>query len=328
MVLFANSYLAAVHFDQGAAAMNANDFVRAVAAFDECLAFKPSDLLARWHVALSLLSLGDYVRGFSEYECRWDLCDWTWGLLGEDIYRIEALPPWRGEPLDGKRVLVQHEQGYGDAIMALRYLPVLQARGAEVTALMPPPLQRLVSEQFNVAVTGHAPRDLDQFDYRCPLFGVMQPLAQTPSTIPDQPYITPQRWRRQGGKIGIAWSGRSRRELTLDDFLALFTAPGARYSLQLGPVHSGVIALHADDFADTVEVIAQMDHIVTIDTVAAHLAGAMGHPSVHVVLPWNRDWRWYQARAWYPTINVYPQPRINDWAEPFARITNHINQGD
>lgn len=317
------NYVAALHYDKAIEDLNANCFSSAIAEFNECLIYNPGYKLAYWYRALCKLALGDYIGGFKDYEIRWDICDWRWGILGDDIFKIRALPAWQGEPLTGKRVLFFYEEGYGDAIQMLRYIPVLEQLGARVTALMPPPLQRLVRYRFFVPVIGEVPDDLSQFDYRCPCFGAMVPLKQDIDTIPRLAYLKPKRGFKYLGHraLGICWSGRSRNELKLKEFLSLLDCDAFNvYSLQPGDTPAPVIPLHADDFADTVRAIVHMDHIVTVDTSLAHLAGAMGHPSTHVLLPWNTDWRWYNAQVWYPGIKTYRQERKDDWSVPFARI--------
>ena len=96
------------------------------------------------------------------------------------------------------------------------------------------------------------------------------------------------------------------------------------HSLQLGPTTDGVYPLSSRDFADTVELIEAMDHIVTIDSAPAHLAGAMGHPSVHLLLPFFSDWRWWHTQVWYPTIKTYKQVSVGDWDLPFTKLNEAL----
>jgi len=327
-IVVSDSYIAAFYLDTGVNLLNNRKFKEASLNFLECLKYRPDYPLAHWYNALSLLHLGDYAQAFIEYEYRWQVYDWRWGILSEDIYRIETLRPWRGEKLRDKKLLVLHEQGHGDAIMMLRYLPVLQQLGAQITAVMPFPLQRLVHEQYGIEVCGKTPDDLSVFDFRCPLFGVMLPLRQTPGNIPNAPYIKANSNPNNNNgkaKIGIAWSGVSRKELTLETFLDLLGPVDADlYSLQLEGADKGVIPLVAKDFADTVEVIAQMNHIISIDTAPAHLAGAMGHPSTYVIVPWNNDWRWSRAPSWYPTVKICRQEVMDDWKIPFFNLKKFL----
>jgi len=99
------------------------------------------------------------------------------------------------------------------------------------------------------------------------------------------------------------------------------------YSLQCGPVDGEKVhPLDTVDFYDTAEVIARMEHVITIDSAVAHLAGAMGHPSTHLLLPYQGDWRWWCCGAWYPTIKTYRQDNVWNWSGPFARLNEALHQ--
>src|SRR5262249_37622189 len=139
-------------------------------------------------------------------------------------------------------------------------------------------------------------------------------------------------------RIGIVWSGKQvpdpKRTCPLDNLLPLFDLPGARwFSLQAGdaaeqlarlPESSRPIDIGTDlnDFADTAAVLSELDLLVTIDTAAAHLAGAMG-VATWTMIPFAPDWRWMYARddsPWYPTTKLFRQPKIDDWQSVVARI--------
>jgi hypothetical protein len=322
-VVFTDKFKATVAAKLGVAAMRRNSFVEAIRHFDEAIALEPDYPLPHWNKATSLLSLGDYVTGFQEFEWRWKMYDWRWGLLGDDIYRVRQLPQWRGQPLNGKHLLFYWEMGYGDAIQQLRYVNIFHALGARVTALMCQPLVRL-AERTGARVIESVPEDTSEFDFRCSLFGVMAALAQTVRGIPGRPYLS-LRWESSGGgKLGIAWSGRTQKE-SLDQLLLHLDLRGFQLqSLQPGHVTSFMHPLPPGDFLDTAHVIAQMEHVVTVDTAVAHLAGAMGHPSAHVLIPYCSDWRWHFGHAWYQTLQFYRQKRPGDWAEPFAMLNANL----
>lgn len=291
----------------------------AIAHYNTVLEIAPDNMIARWNRSTAMLSLGDYERGLPESEIGWKLFSWrSSGPVRDDIDRLQVLPLWRGEP--GK-VIVYHELGAGDGIMAMRYLPEMQRR-CEFEMVVDPSLMRLMWE-FGVK-TRERVEDISGFDYRLPFFGVMRALNQTVETIPRDPYIK-RRFAPVSGRIGIAWSGRSRKELTLPLFRELLGIDAQFCALQPGPTDHDVVPLHEPcDFADVADRIAIMDHIVTVDTAAAHLAGAMGHPSVHLVLPHLMDWRWWRSTAWYPTIKTYRQDNPDDWSTPFARVRKAI----
>jgi ADP-heptose:LPS heptosyltransferase len=96
--------------------------------------------------------------------------------------------------------------------------------------------------------------------------------------------------------------------------------------LQPGEASPFVRSLPSGDFLTTARLMATMDHIITVDTAAAHLAGAIGHPSVHVLVPYNSDWRWWRGPAWYPTLSFYRQREPGDWVVPFAMLREMLRR--
>lgn len=327
-VIYSNNYVAANHLDQGIAYLRKNRFAEAIAEFDENLSLTPSDPYAHWNKAIALLSIGDYTNGFSEHDWGWRLFDWRQaGPVGDDIDRLKELPIWHGEDISDQRLLVYHELGFGDAIMTLRYLPELKCRAEHVTLIVDHSLTSL-AEQFGIEVIEKVPDDINGYDYRLPLFGVLSALHQMLDNIPRSPYIFAifNKSKHVSGRprMGIAWSGRTQTMFSLETFLSKLDHEDypLLQSLQFG-ADAGiekVLPLKTTDFSDTVELIAQMDHVVTVDTAAAHLAGAMGHPSVHLLLPFMMDWRWWNCCVWYPTIKTYRQETPDDWSIPFARL--------
>jgi len=322
LLLISNEVLAWNALDCGVKCLERGNFDAAIYNLNECLKLTPKDPIAHWNLALALLCTGDYENGFNELEWRWRVFDWCWGLLPKDIGRVSELPLWHGEELANRRVLYYHEQGYGDAILMMRYLPLLIDAGAEIIALTLRPLQRLV-ESFGVQTILELPENLrENFDYRCPVFGPIPAFGHTINDIPNAPYISIKGWNIKPNTLGICWSGRTQQEFDLEGFLKyLLPANHEVFSLQPGKVNDCVVPLMAEDFYDTAKVIERMEHIVTIDTAVANLAGAMGHPSTHLLIPYRSDWRWYRSDIWYPKIKVYREDKNND---PWQAVRSHL----
>jgi hypothetical protein len=324
-VMFADTMIARRHLDLGLACFHNHEFALAVAAFDAALALTPDDPYARWNRATALLSLGEYERGFVEHDVAWRLFNWRGFSTIGDVHRLAHLPLWRGER--DARVIAYHELGFGDAIMAMRFLPELAAR-CELTLVIDQCLVRLAERFDDVAVASQLPEDITAFDYRLPFFGVMSALHVTATTIPALPYIDTRIARlphQPMRKIGVAWSGRTQTAFTLERFLQLGKLDGFDlYALQPGVLTENWIdpLPPGCDFLDVAERIAQMDAIVSVDTAAIHLAGAMGHPNAHLVLPHLMDWRWWRSELWYPQLKTYRQATPPDWSAPFA----HLNE--
>jgi hypothetical protein len=318
-VILDRSLCAGLFLDRGISRLRRNHFAEANADFDRVLQLVPDDPYAHWNKATALLSMGDYQNGFIEHDWGWRLFSWR----KFETERLRALPVWHGAP--GQRLLAYHELGLGDAVMAFRYLPALAQRCRSVTLVIEPALASL-ARRFGIEVVTALPDDLDSFDGRLQLFGVMSALQQTIESVPRAPYIA-ARWRQFGGKLGVCWSGRTQQMFTGSLFIDLLNGGDGYdlYSLQPGDAPPGVTALQANDFEDTAAVIEQMDHIVTVDTAVAHLAGAMGHRSTHVVLPFMADWRWWRGDVWYPALKTYRQPQPgSNWSVPFAQINEAV----
>lgn len=321
-----DDFLAYQHLERGMAYQKQNMLHEALFEYDTVLQLTPNDKYAHWNRATTLLALGEYEEGFKEHDWAWKLFDWQgFGPVRGDMVRIRHLPVWSGEDISSERLLVYHELGFGDAIQTMRYLPELRRRAANVTLVINSELVRL-AQQFGVDVVDHVPADVSEFTYRLPMFGVMSALKTTLHNIPNRRYIESKYvYKRTGHLMGVCWSGRTQTAFTQDYFMSKLAHERYEvHSLQLGPTSKGIYPLSSRDFADTVELIEAMDHIVTIDSAPAHLAGALGHPSVHLLLPYFPDWRWWHAKAWYPRIETYRQPSIDDWDTPFAKLNEAI----
>jgi hypothetical protein len=263
-------------------------------------------------------------------------------------------PEWRGEPLQGRTILLHCEQGYGDNIQCLRYVPLVCARGGRVLLELQGslvPLARSLKCPVQIIAAG-APRP--RFDVRCSLMTVPLAFRTTLETIPrDVPYLWAdpalvERWRPRLApdaalRIGVVWAGNPRqatetkRGIGIDGYRALFPVPGTRwFSLQVGPRAPDVARLppgmvtdlssELTDFAQTAAVIRNLDLVITTDTSVAHLAGALGQP-VWTMLRWSPDWRWAmsgQSNAWYPTMRLFRQARRDDWREPLAEARREL----
>ena len=326
-IMTSNEVYASEYLHHGIEHFRRNEFAAAIANFDMALRYRPDDNYARYNRSTALLSLGDYSRGFPEYEVAWRLFHWRgFGPVKQDIDRISHLPVWKGE--HHVRVLVYHEMGFGDAIMAMRYLPELNRR-ADITLVIDPCLARL-ARGFNVEVEAKVPNDVREYDFRLPFFGVMAALGETEDTIPSEPYLLCKKATGPHGpvenRVGIAWMGRTQTSFTLERFLQLADLSGFKlFSLLPGPMPDPVEPLLPGcDFADVADRIACMDHIVSVDTAAVHLAGAMGHRSAHLLLPYLSDWRWHRTELWYPQLKTYRQPTPDDWTTPFAQLNEAL----
>jgi hypothetical protein len=196
-------------------------------------------------------------------------------------------------------------------------------------------------------------RAIPPYDAQIPVMGLPAALGTTLATIPGRvPYLSVdpargQEWHRRLGarppgerRIGIVWAGRAeylndrRRSTRLAEWAPVLAVPGVRwFSLQKGPAVAQIAEMGASaaitdlsdelhTFADTAAAMAALDLIITVDTAATHLAGALGRP-VWTLLPFSPDFRWLLGREdspWYPTMRLFRQPAPGKWAEVFERV--------
>ncbi|MGA9378937.1 MAG: tetratricopeptide repeat protein [Phormidium sp.] len=314
---------------------------------ERAIEIEPNYPDAHWTRALILLRSGDYKRGFIEYEWRWK--------LKEKKPRILPKPIWDGSNIAGKTILLQAEQGMGDMIQFIRYLPELLKLGCEVIFECHPPLVSLMKNIAGVKKVVAIGDILPEFDVYIPLLSLPLILGTTIETIPAKiPYLKPLESVRvkletpvgNSCKVGLVWAGNPKnsndrkRSSSLKYFLPILNIPNmAFYSLQKEPKSAEIKELSPlvnlvdlsstiNDFADTAAVISQLDLIITVDTAVAHLAGALGKP-VWVLLCYNADWRWMSEREdspWYPTVRLFRQNRRGDWQEVMERVSEALQE--
>jgi tetratricopeptide (TPR) repeat protein len=337
------------HYNLGVALQDQGRIEEGLASYEKAIALKPDFVDAHWNHAYLLLALGRYAEGWREHEWRW--------RRKEQPPRSYPQPLWRGEPLDGRTILLHAEQGMGDTVQFMRYVPLVATRGGRVLLQVPGPLFALAKAAFGDRVQVLADGDvLPAFDLHSPLLSLPLAFGTTLETIPAQvPYATADaataaRWRTRLGdakglKVGLVWAGNPQhkndrnRSIALDRLAPLFGAAGVRwFSLQVGErkadlarLPAGTIADLSDgltDFAETAAAIANLDLLIAADTAAAHVAGALAKP-VWVLLPFVPDWRWLVGRddaPYYPTARLFRQPARDDWESVALRVRRALDE--
>lgn len=305
------------------------------------LALQPGFSDARLNLGLLDLQAGDFEAGWEGYDARWDLP----GFKRPPFHR----PLWGGSPSRGKHLLLYPDQGLGDTLMFLRYAPVVAAMGLPVHLLVQAELKELVGTLEGAASLHTYGEELPEFDLHTSFPSLPRllrtrvetipwtgPYLQAPARIPHRADLDALLARGEGRtRVGLVWQGNPRhghdhfRSLPPDLLRPLGDLPGlAWYGLQIGargPLpFPGLVDLapHLGDFADTAHALKHLDLLVSVDTAAAHLAGAMGRP-VLLLLHQNSDWRWLLGREdspWYPGHRLLRQTRYGDWSGPLARV--------
>lgn len=315
-------------YNLGNALQHLGDERGAEAAYRWSLASRPGLVNGHWNLALLLLRGGRFAEGWAEYE-------WRWRRPGAPLH-YRGRPCWDGGPFPGRTLLLYSEQGLGDTLQFVRYLPAVQALGGAVVLECAPSLVRLLQHSLpgvTVAARGEAP--LEDFDLQLSLPSLPLVFGTTLETIPAPPrYLTPPAGGARlpdgaGLKVGLVWGGsanKPERDLPFAGLAPLLAVPGVRFfSLQVGPHARALreapaeavrdLAPEIGDFGDTAEFADQLDVVVTVDTSVAHLAAALGRPT-WILLEHLADWRWLKDREdspWYPSVRLFRQPAHGAW---------------
>lgn len=335
-------------------------FERALEVLEQILAVEPNNVEARWNRSHLLLGSGRYVEGWRDYDYR--------RLLKSRPARLLPFAPWDGEPLEGKRIFVAAEQGLGDEIMFASCIPDLLSRAGEVHLECERRLAPLFARSFPAArvwPSDHesAPlwlSELPPVDCFARAGSLPRYLRNGVEDFPPHPgYLKAagrrvEHWRAQLGalgtglKIGLSWRGgtqstrSSMRSLPLAQLEALLCLPGCRWvSLQYGEVRAELDALRAakdvsivhwqaaiDDYDETAALVSALDLVVSVQTSAIHLAGALGQAAL-VLVPAAPEWRYGtsgERMPWYPSVRLYRQVVPGDWSHPLRRLIANVRE--
>ena len=327
----------------------------ALKSYDQAVQLSPKLYFARMNRSLVWLLRGNFQQGWPEYEFRLKIFKDR-----KRTFRMGA--EWKAEPLEDKLLFVYPEQGLGDTIQFLRYLPLIKKLGGKVIFEVPKPLLRLIDtfEGYDRLVTCEQNGDaslMNKFDYHVPLLSLPGLFNTNLENIPSaSPYLfvdnkLKRMWQtrlasKELFKVGIVWAGAGGhkgdhiRSIRLSVFKALNDIKGVKlFSLQKekhakwtdidpGEVVDMELGAEIIDFADTAAIIENLDLVVSVDTSVAHLAGALGK-EVWTLLPFSPDWRWMLNRSdspWYPTMRLFRQPSVCDWKSVLHEVRKALVQ--
>ena len=325
----------------------------AASCYHEAMRSDPNQSSVQWNLSQLLLTTGDYRLGWELYEERWK----TPGMTGHQRRYDQTL--WHGDTsLTGKRILIYPEQGMGDEIQGVRYVPLLVHRGAEVILEVSKPLVSIMRTLPCAVTVVPSGQPLPAFDVYCPIMSLPLAFKTTVETIPATiPYLfaEPDKvkvWAARVGtgkmlRVGLVWSGGIRLEASAVNkrrniplaLLSSLNLPGVTfYSLQKGDeAEAQLKKLQASawdgpsiidfteelkDFSDTAALIENLDLVISVDTSTAHLAAGMGKP-VWLLNRFDTCWRWFRERTdspWYPTVRIFRQPAPGDWTGVITEV--------
>ena len=315
----------------GLALRGAGDAVAAAPCFEQAATLQPDYHDAAIQAAQTYLQLGDWEKGWHWWEQR-----------RYDAARFAALPRWQGQRV--AHLLVHAEQGFGDSIHFLRFVPRLRACADQVTLQVPRPLRRLAALHLpNIALI--APDEaVPQADAHVPLMSLAHLLRLGPEEPPlalraDATECAMWRDRLAGlrePRIGLVTAGNPKQvndyNRSLPPALAAQLAAALPHQVSElrrdGSIVCGDATFRPDDFMATAAWMTALDRIITVDTAAAHLAGSLGRPT-WLLLSFDLDWRWGrdgETTGWYPGIRLFRQKKSGDWADVVRRVLEALRE--
>ena len=340
------------HTNLGSACKEQGRLEEALSCYQYALWLEPVSAIAHYNRSLALLQQGDYEQGWKEYEWRW--------RRKQVRPRDFAQPRWDGRPLAGRTILLWREQGLGDTIQFVRYAALVEKAGGRVIVECPACLTPLLTTCAGIDRVVAEKQCLPACDVQAPLLSLPALLKTTLNAVPAAvPYLHVEAervaaWRRRLGaarvfRVGVVWQGNPyfrgdrRRSFPLASLAPLAAVAGVQLvSLQkehgLEQVTEAqrrfpLMMLEGLDerggaFVDTAAVMRNLDLVVTADTAAAHLAGALAVP-VWLALSQAPDWRWGltgEVTPWYPTMRLFRQSQLGDWRSLFEGMAARLRR--
>jgi ADP-heptose:LPS heptosyltransferase len=352
-----HSVMAAIRDAQG-------DWSGALAYLRCAHALIPNAPQVRLNLAMALLRQGDYREGLPLYEARIDKPTWAAFATAQSRAVSGQLLLRPGDRVAGRRVLLLAEQGLGDAIMAARFVPLLAQQGARIALACSPALRPFFARVAGIETLLSPPVDQPEakinlaalaFDAWVPLLSLPHWFGIEPANIPGEPYWTADAarvafWRnafaaagRAGAaKVGLVFQANpaaanyAERSMQVEELRPLLALDLDFVNLQHGPAGRVLAAVPdiidpfpaeapLDEFAAA---LAATDLLITVDTMAAHLAGAMGHPAL-IAVPHSAQWVWGLDRAdtpWYPSARIARQTAPRDWRGATEGMAANLKQ--
>jgi hypothetical protein len=262
---------------------------------------------------------------------------------------------WSGASFAGRHVLVRCNHGLGDTLQFIRFVPLLRRRAAHVTLLIQPQLVKLFAgcAEFGTVRNGWSDEPPPPYEVEVEIMELAYAFRSTLQTLPRRvPYLPSAQIStcaralpsfRPGDcrRVGLIWAASdwdTNRSIPIEALALLRGVRGIEfYSLQQGMSMDDSrraafaitgLSQHTADVAAAAAAMLKLDLIISVDSMAAHLAGALGVP-VWLLLQHEADWRWMTGRSdspWYPTMRIFRQHRRGDWLSVTHAVTKALHE--
>ena len=315
----------------------------ALNCFDQALHIDPENIDAKWNASHVLLCLGHYEAGFALYETRWQ------NPKIKLKPRHFQQPKWLGkQDLSGKTLLLNAEGGFGDTIQFIRYAKLFSSDVNLVLQCQPPLLELIASMGLHAKIISTEEKP-PAFDFYCPMMSLPFAFGTSFESVPAfefylrAPVEKQKTWQSEiismkGPKIGIVARGNSKfsndhnRSIGLANLIKYLPKEYNYVLLQKEISNEELIVIRAHgnitapaemlhSFSDTAALCALMDLVISVDTSVAHLAGALGRPTI-VLIPHRADWRWGQngnKTPWYSSVQLLRQEQHAQWDQALSK---------
>ena len=329
----------------GASYQKLNEIEKAISAYRKAVSLAPSFVQAHWNLANALLLNGDFSEGWLEFE---------WRLKKPEFKYLTSGKPLPSGNFSNATVLIISEQGIGDAIHFIRFMPLIKKLFGKTIFRCPAPLLKLAGNfpGIDLLLSSETPLHEINCDFQLPLLSIpfflklsSENFCPLPFPYLQAPDEAVKKWdgliNKNTFNAGLVWAGSPthkndrNRSIRLDELSLLFNIPGITYySLQIGPASSQLSSYpqikdhtgEIKDFADSAGLLSHLDMLISVDTATAHLAGATGVKTC-LLLPYAPDWRWpinESQSAWYPSMKLFRQQRPKNWQVPLNNILNDL----
>tara|TARA_Y100001960_G_C14778987_1_gene885240 strand:+ start:3295 stop:4722 length:1428 start_codon:yes stop_codon:yes gene_type:complete len=316
-------------------------FDQAKESYQACIETYPEYIAAHINLGMCYLLTGEYEKGWEEYE-------WRLKLPEENHSHEFKKPQWQGESLEGKRLLIICEQGFGDTIQFIRFAEQLALGGAKITIMAPDELISLLSQQKGVEKVISYKESLPDYDFYTYMLSIPKVIEWKPKTFEQRfPYLQVENKQPtflSKDKINIGLVTQTRKEtgdeksrsIDIEKFKGVFDKQKHHvisldyFSNQQDNENEITnVVPQIKDFSDTANIIQNLDLVISVDTVVAHIAGSLGIKTL-LCLPAVPGWRWdlnySKTTPWYSSLELFRQPIHNDWDTVINEIKVEINK--